>query len=738
MKALTLLVSAFLALTSYGQIGSTIAPSRTVNWKNAGVQYPIPESHYDYDVVVNMVDEYGLDVIGVENWAPAIEAAINAADENYRTMLFFPPGKYNIAGKIELYTAKDGTGVHNDDNIVLVGSGHNHTKFLINSPAVGGLDYITFHGDVGSTDASARAIAMDSYSGGVTHVNIASAIPDLVVGDLIEISEDPVPPADWDSEGCLNESYETHPVGQLVKVTGVSSSGTTVAFSEPLKYQLHANRNPKLKKIYAIANSGIEDIQLIVRPTAQPGRRTIKIEHAVNCWVRGSEFIGAKNTMLDIKKSAHITVSGCYLHHVFDYSGAASQYGIVLGNELSSWCLIENNIISDTRHAIVLSGSAHGNVISHNFATNSFISHDNSIGADIATSDLLLHGYYPGHTLFEGNISNRLHSDKYAGYQGAHNTFFRNKQFGAPKVLDIWGCPSPNILGNTNYSEVQITVPECYSSFGELEDCNPCAELNDHSYYATERPSFLSSQFYTWPAIGPKVSGGNSSTNSNPAEYRYTRKGQQCDYKWSPLVGYSVKNEGLFTAINSVVSNRSKLVQNQYEYSIGRYSLFAEDHDPAKVEAVTTARLAHTNGQEEVLYVFNNPGGGTAVYLSTDKAIAPGTTPVFAHPFGKITAITAGKFQGNGLDDIFIAYEDAIGKVYIYRSDDPTNLMNVLVYGSPTVYWKIDALTTGDFDNSGDDELIVGLNSNGPQAKIFNSDGMVRFEFGHLNLGRCC
>ena len=55
----------------------------------------------------------------------------------------------------------------------------------------------------------------------------------------------------------------------------------------------------------------------------------------------------------------------------------------------------------------------------------------------------------------------------------------------------------------------------------------------------------------------------------------------------------------------------------------------------------------------------------------------------------------------------------------IYKSDG-NNVGTKIYQGKPM--WKIQALTSGDFNNNGKDELITGFNSsNGPA--IYKSDG---------------
>ena len=709
----------FSSLLSFSQIGATIPTSRTIDWTISGYQGEIPDDS-DYDVIVNITEPpYNVDNTGASDITAGVQQAINDADESLLTMIFFPPGTYKMDGKIILHTKKNGTAHNNDNNIVLKGSGQYHTVIKINSAPVGAANYFEFLGDVNATEASIRNIT-GGYSTGSSVINISSEITDLIAGDFVEFFEDPVPEAEWNPWGCNGDEYEeNHPVGQIVQVQSVS--GTEITFVEPIGIYANSDRNPQLRKIYPVANSGIENMSLLVEDDAQSGRKTITFEYAINCFLRGAELAKSKSTHVILEHSAHITIHGCYIHDVGDYN---DNYGVSSGTQLISRCLIENNVITKTRHSVVLSGSTYGNVVGYNFANESYLAIKGTTKpkTDEAAADLLLHGYYPTATLFEGNVSTRLHSDEYGGYQGKYNTFFRNMPYKDPQTLQIWGNISTNILGNHNYPIVNL-MESCNDPIDVAHLCVDCPTLSDHSYYRLNRPvSFLSDQFYSWPPIGPPISGGSTSTNSNPAEYRYSRGAQQCDHKRSSLVGYSVKNRGLLTAINSVVSNEGKLVRNQNEYSIGRYSVYSESNPFETISHVTTARLSGGTGQEEIIYVINNPLGGTEVYITTNKILAPGTPPVFSQPSGEITAITSGDFSGTGFDEIIIGYLDGTNKPFIFKSDDPTDLMKETIYSNPSVYWRIEALTTGDFTDTGDDELVVGFNSTGLSSAIYRSE----------------
>ena len=126
----------------------------------------------------------------------------------------------------------------------------------------------------------------------------------------------------------------------------------------------------------------------------------------------------AANQHVLIDKSSNIEVSGCYFHESFDYD-SPSGYGVVMYNGTGE-CLIENNIFKTLRHSIMLQYAANGNVVSHNYLTDS--RDDDGAG----NSDLVFHGNYPFRNLIEGNSCEHLHFDTKGCDNGPKNVVFRN------------------------------------------------------------------------------------------------------------------------------------------------------------------------------------------------------------------------------------------------------------------------------------------------------------------------
>jgi hypothetical protein len=86
-----------------------------------------------------------------------------------------------------------------------------------------------------------------------------------------------------------------------------------------------------------------------------------------------------------------------------------------------------------------------------------------------------------------------------------------------------------------------------------------------------------------------------------------------------------------------------------------------------------------------------------------------------------ITAMTAGDFDGNGTDESMVALQNGAGETRIYRGNGVSSVLSDgAIY--TTTNWRVPAMTTGDFDADGQDELITALQRS-TEARIVRGDG---------------
>ena len=212
-------------------------------------------------------------------------------------------------------------------------------------------------------------------------------------------------------------------------------------------------------------------------------------------------------------------------------------------------------------------------------------------------------------------------------------------------------------------------------------------------------------------------------SNTNPAEVRYGNGGQFTINQRDPIAGYSIDNDGLISGFhlkqNQVIES-AKIYRNKHELSLGSELYYSSTN--WEIGPMTTVILS--NGNEEIITSYNSVTDNNAtVYISTNKN-PNSQTVIFNQPNCRITALTTGDFNGDGIEEVVIGYLDD-NRPRLYKSSDPYNLLQTSIYTNPSAYWIVSALTAGDFDGNGSDELIIGLNSTGSQTQIYKSVGAV-------------
>ena len=350
---------------------------------------------------------------------------------------------------------------------------------------------------------------------------------------------------DWIHFIVYNFDYRKDPIDEFEivgQITRIDSTGTD-GYGDYLEIKDEANMNyidggerpMKVRKITPIQNIGIEDLKIMRSPyekaygAAHPYH--IKLEYAVNCWVRGVESYKPSCHHLTISRSSHCEISGCYFHEAMDYHGGGWGYGAVLYASTTN-CLVENNIFRHLRHSLVAVAGSNCNVWTFNYSREQHYT-----GGSVTWRDLDLHAKWPFGHLFEHNLIEMIGSDGAHGANGFYNTFVRNRAYAHNtelKKMEDWSTlgnistknplrslyhfydhpPITDRFGFFNNYSYYKTHNECYWD-GDADE----AELLDVSYYYSARPEFLTMN-YTWPAIGPKVSS-SPLTQSIPAEARF-------------------------------------------------------------------------------------------------------------------------------------------------------------------------------------------------------------------------
>jgi len=358
----------------------------------------------------------------------------------------------------------------------------------------------------------------------------------ISAGDFIEISaNDPTLAVPGD------EAAWYYCIGQVVRVKQVN--GSTITFDDKLRLNYNT-LTPKVAKMHAISNVGFENFKVSNQgPTGSANfSSNFNFGCSTDCWLIGIESQGSGLAHIVIESSANIEINGSYFHESQYYGDGGHGYGVLIGGHTSS-CLVENNIFSTLRHAMIVAGGANGNVFGYNYSRDVYSSWE---------PDISIHGHFPFANLFEGNSADFAQADLVWGVNGPYNVFFRNALNRMPTVM-CWGIDSKEggiridhqsgfrqhfyLLGNA-VRDVDCVFNNhknaLYFDWSDLDleggntglDQVTDGSFNNGertSYYKGSRPAFISTS-YTWPPLGCKFSG-NTPSRTIPAKDRWNAGG---------------------------------------------------------------------------------------------------------------------------------------------------------------------------------------------------------------------
>ena len=542
-----------------------VAPSRMVNWSNAGVQGGI-QNRTSICTTLN---------------PGATASDINSAIAGCAGggVVFLNAGTYNLSSGIDF-------GSHS--NVTLRGAGANQT-FLVFSAGVscsGATADVCVRGSQDYSVSSPANLANISsgYTQGSTQLSLSN-VSNLSVGKMIVIDQ-------------LNDSSDTGDVlvceatgslcsnggpsggersgrgqQQLLLVNGIN--GTTVTVSPPIMMpNWRSSQQPQAWWGSTTATGdGIEDMSL--DHTNSNDQSGIILKRTVNSWIKNVRSVNSNRNHVWLYLAMHDTILDSYFYGT---KNAASQsYGVEAF--MSSSNLIENNIFQHITGPLENNGTAEGSVEAYNYVVDDYY----SVSSNWMMSAIWMHGAGSDMVLIEGNEGPGLIADD---IHGTHNmsTIFRNRLLGWDPGR--WGN-SPNsgynqttpimlythsryynIIGNvlgwpgyhSNYEDatpsgtnsnrsvytlgwggnygtngsvendpltkstlmrwgnydtatnsVHWDSSEVPSSLSQYGNAVPSSQSLPASFYLSSRPGFWTTPWGTpaWPAIGPDVTGGN-------------------------------------------------------------------------------------------------------------------------------------------------------------------------------------------------------------------------------------
>jgi len=233
-------------------------------------------------------------------------------------------------------------------------------------------------------------------------------------GDFLEITRDNDPDLMY-TKPWWNEDWAANAVGQIVRVASVERG--RIRTEAPLLLDYPAGLNARLRRLDPVLYAGVERLSLL---RLDDGRGDmILLKHAAFCRISGVESAFTTGIHVFLHTAYGCEVTAGYFHHSHGYGDGGRGYGVDCATH-STANRIENNILVHLRHALVAQVGACGNVFGYNCSTDP-VSDEN-----LALADLVLHGHYGHHNLFEGNVVQRIGVADYWGPAGPGNVFLRN------------------------------------------------------------------------------------------------------------------------------------------------------------------------------------------------------------------------------------------------------------------------------------------------------------------------
>lgn len=531
-----------------------IAPSRMIDWSNAGVQGGIPNR----TTVCSTLSP------GVT--ATQISSAIASCPSG--EVVYLKAGTYNLSSGIDF-------GGHS--NVTLRGAGSDATFLVFTGSGVGShpISNIRIGGDFVSQTSPPNLTSWTSgYSKGDTTITVGS-VSNLSSGDVIFLDQQ-------DNTSDNNGLYVCGSCGtegsgsgtsragytqlQAVQVTQIN--GTTLTISPGLYMDnWSSSRNPQaFWPNGQVTMDGVEDLS--IDGTNSTAEASIGLSSAMNCWVKNVRSVGGgTRDHVYVMSSLHVSIVDSYFYGNHTY--ASSSYTIEFDN--SSTSLVENNIIQHSAEPMTITNDE-GNVYAYNYADTY-----NYPATSWVSPSLFPHGPGTLMDLLEGNVGTGLQSDD---IWGSHDlvTAFRN-WFTGQDLADLSRTSNSipvqlqpysryynligNVLGNPGYhTQYQDVVPnsngdpnhtiyvlgwtgqvggsgslddslvastlmrwgnydvatgtarwqssEVPSGLSQYANPVPTSQTLPASFFLSSKPGWWSTPWGTppWPAIGPDVTGG--------------------------------------------------------------------------------------------------------------------------------------------------------------------------------------------------------------------------------------
>jgi len=473
-----------------------IPAARRMDWR-PGVPGGIPPVAQVCPAGAPTVLDHGAVADGTTDDAPAFQDAIDAAPDQGAVRI--PAGDYRLAAGLTI-----------DHGVVLCGDGPDQSRLLFDTESTA-VSIVTY-------DRGAWVDLESGYDHGSTTLVVANAAT-FAPGDYAEVQQDNNwdrmdPEGEWRNASWVPEAA----MGQMVQI--VSLEGNTLTVDPPVTVSYDTSHHPRIRPLGLVTGAGLQSLYLTRLNDSDHG--TIEIKNAVGCWIRDCEGEMTYRSHVSTNAALWCEIRDSWFHHAHDHGGGGHGYGVNLGNHTTA-CLVENNVLVDLRHSMLVQSGATANVFGYNYSRENY----QSEGGEWTPCDISLHGHYPSMNLFEGNVVQEIDVADYWGPCGPGNTFFRNRtQSEGIQVMDY--SHDQNVVGNELTTDPNVVEVDdtCAGALihANLQDgvVTYHPDIPDPalpaSLYLTAPPAFFTSIPLPWPATGSDVA---TEAHPIPAEQRW-------------------------------------------------------------------------------------------------------------------------------------------------------------------------------------------------------------------------
>jgi hypothetical protein len=577
----------FAAVFCWGAVGEAqqwsgiIAPSRAVDWSQAGIPGGVPNR---------------TTICATLN-PGATAAQINSAIASCPSgqVVYLNAGTYNLSAGIS-FAGKS--------NVTLRGAGADKTLLVfsgnVNCRGFGSSVCIASSSNPGMPTPSNTATWTAGYAKGTTTITVGSTSGMSASNGTLLILDQQDDSSDngtiYVCSACAEEGGNAYGRSgraqqQIVRVTAVDGNNVTIAPGLHMP-NWNSSKTPGVSWASGsvVSASGVEDLSM--NHTNSGGQAGVVFLYGHNLWLKGVRSINANRNHIWMYQTAMSVVRDSYFYGT--QNAASQSYGVETFS--TSSLLIENNMFQHVTGPITINGADSGSVYSYNFAIDDYynvsqnwmiastIAHESGIAMTLLegnsglgfTSDII-HGSHHFITAFRNhwygdtynnpsktNNTDLIHLWAFSRYyniignvlgrSGYYNTYEVNLG-GSPTAIfslgdDATGVPTDATVKTTlmrwgNYDTVNNATrwqsSEVPSGLGLYANAVPSSQALPPSFYLSAKPNWFGG--VSWPASGPDVTGG-----TGPAGHAYNIPAKDC-YETSPIDSqYGSNNVRLFNA----------------------------------------------------------------------------------------------------------------------------------------------------------------------------------------------